>query len=327
MTSTRERAVRHHNNAGGLSKSSAVLVSMAYATILASLPLRAFQDRENYLAYAENSLLILARHAVEGPLTLLVNEPLWLLFNSGIASVLSPEETLRVIILVPAFMVAYRLLQAHPRQWIWLLVFLLLPQMMKNHVIHLRQGLAVAVFLWAWFSERRWVRLGLMSVTPFLHASFFLVLSIYGVSRVMTRMRFAADLHGISYILGSLVAGLSVGVLASSLGARQAAEYEFGMGDISGLGFVFWFFITVLYITQGKRFISNHAFAFGGVVFYLVTYPLIEVAARFFESMIPFVLLAGLGLSKWRRNVFIFSICLYGGAQWVVGILRDGGVF
>ena len=49
------------------------------------LPLDVFTDRDNYLNYAENSLLIFKRYQ-GGVHTLLANEPLWLLANVGFAT-------------------------------------------------------------------------------------------------------------------------------------------------------------------------------------------------------------------------------------------------
>jgi hypothetical protein len=105
------------------------------------------------------------------------------------------------------------------------------------------------------------------------------------------------------------------------LGARQAAQYDFHMTEVSGLGFVLWFVIFVLWVFEGRSFLREHVFETGMIVFYLSTYWLIEVTARIFESGMLLVLLAGLALPGWRRLGFLAVIVAYGSATW---LLRTG---
>src|SRR5690606_31256538 len=102
--------------------------------------------------YARYSDEIMARYSALNLVAVLFNEPLWLLINIGLSKLFIGEVVLRIIIFVAAFLVSWLLLRQNPRHIFWMMGFLLIPQVMKNHIIHLRQGLGLAVFLLGYFS-------------------------------------------------------------------------------------------------------------------------------------------------------------------------------
>lgn len=296
----------------------ALVLAITYGATLSQIPTEQFKDFSNYLIYAEHSGLRLLGFLDSGILEMLTNEPAWLLINVGLGAFLPAETVVRVIIFGSATLVAWLVLRSHPRHFVWLLLFLLLPMVMKNHLIQLRQGAAIALFLWGWFSSSRTARWLLMGMTPFVHSSFFFVLLVLWAAKGSTYLRLGPDIR--TLVFGAM--GVSVGVglawLASLLGARQAEQYDFAMTDVSGLGFVFWLLVFGIMVMDGRRFLREHVFETGMIVFYLSTYWLIEVTARIFESGILLVLLGGLALTGWRRPVFIAVIAAYGGLTWLL---------
>jgi hypothetical protein len=310
-----------------LGRVPAAAIALVYAVILASLPLMAFRDRENYLEYATYPLDLLDRYLALSPLAALVNEPVWLLINAALGVLLSPQNVMRQVIFLSAFTVAYLGLRAARSNWPWLLLFLLLPQVLKNHITHLRQGAAIAIFLMGWFSPVRLRRVILMGLAPFVHASFFFVLALHVLTQVLLRLRLAADIRGLVYISFAAGVGIGLSTIASLLGARQAQEYEFAAAEISGAGFVFWTLMVALFLFQGKKIIRDHALAVAATLFYLGTYFFVEVTARIFESVLLLVLLAGLNLTRWRRWAFLGGMVLWEGLQWYLRATRPGTVF
>lgn len=289
----------------------AALAAISYGLSLSILPVDAFMDRENYLRYAESAAAMLEGRAREGFLPLLANEPVWLLINAVLSRLVSPEDVLRLIILMSGSVVAFVTLQARPKDALWISVFLLLPQVMMNHITHLRQGLAVAIFLIAWFRAsgvRKWT---LMGLTPFVHSSFFIVLLLLGLAWGSSRLRLAWGLQAALFIGVSLGIGLGIEQIAAAAGARQANEYRFAAGQVSGLGFAFWCAVVALMVVEGKAYIRQHAFALGLLIFYLITYFMVESGVRVFESGLMVVLLAGLQLRRWRRVLFTTAIMGY----------------
>lgn len=294
-------------------------LAVVYGGVLAGLPLDEFKDRTSYLIYAEHSWDIFERYWEAGLLVGLVNEPLWLLVNIGLAAVLPLEAVLRTIIFVPATLVAWLVLRQNPRQFGWLLLFLMLPQVVKNHIIHLRQGLAIAVFLAGWFASRQSLRWMLLAVTPFIHASFFFVLFLWVMVKSMRLLRLAADLRTL------LVAGAAIGVggsywLVDVVGARQAELYTASATDLSGLGFGFWMLVLIVMFLQGREFLRQYAFEVSTIVFFLGTYFLSPVTGRIFESTLLLVLLSGLQLTGWRFPVFMTLFIAYMAQQWLMRI-------
>jgi hypothetical protein len=298
------------------------LLAMAYALVLVNLPLLAFRDRTFYLEYyAPYSDQILQRKVEQGLLPLLANEPAWLLLNIALASVLQPEDVVRVFIFVPAFVVAWVLLRSKPQHIFWLVFILLYPAVIKNHIIHVRQGVAIAIFLVGVLATRhrglRWILIG---VTPFIHSSFFFVIGIMLLAHLSRRLRFAADLSMFVFVLATAAALLSVEWVASAVGARQAAEYQLLDGTaVSGINFIFWGVMLGIMTMEGKDYLRRHRFEVAAVILYLGTYFFTPITARVFESVLPLVLIAGAELTQWRGLVFKLAIVVFGVVMWITG--------
>jgi hypothetical protein len=94
-------------------------------------------------------------------------------------------------------------------------------------------------------------------------------------------------------------------------GARQASQYEFTSADISGLAFLFWMLIFLIYTFQGKQFLKLNMLSIAILIFYLATYFFIPVTARIFESGIVLVLLSSLSLTEWRKYSFLGLLVFY----------------
>lgn len=294
------------------------LFAIIYGATLSLLPSDELRDWTNYLSYAENAWVQLQISWGISPLIAFANEPLWLLINSALALILPPEAVVRLIIFVPATLVAWLVLRHGPRPFAWLLVILFLWPVIQNYLIHLRQGLAIAVFLLGWFTTGRPLRWLLMGATPFIHLSFAFVLPLLWLATAMQRLKLGADLRTIVFISSGIFAGTSLAWIAEIIGARQSESYSFSTADVSGIGFLYWLSIFALMCFEGRRFLRGNAFQAGVVVFYLSTYFLIEVTARIFDSVLILVLLASLKLTRWRRVAFLAIVVCFGVLQWLM---------
>lgn len=295
----------------------AIGIALAYAIILAALPVDAFVDRDNYLIYAGDSLAILAVNALNGIPGVLANEPIWLLFNVVLSSFLEPESCVRVLIGLSGFLVAFVTIRNFPRHILLLLLFLLLPQILKNYVIHLRQGLAVAVFMAGWFSTGRKARWFLFMLCPFIHASFFFVIFFVLLHNVFNLLRLSAAVRLVLLVSIGLVVSLSAIWFAGLLGARQGTEYESAGAEISGIAFVFWLPFMGIFILQGGKFLKDNGVVIAVLVFYLTGYFFLPVAGRIFESALLLILLSGLQLTSYRKMCFLALFAFYFIAQWL----------
>lgn len=309
-----------NNNINSGYKLGILLLSFVYAFVLANyIPMDGLiKDRQNYLEYAGASEVIILRYLSGGYLSLFANEPVWLSINIILNQFFEPVTTIKLIIFFTAFVTAYLVLRVNPKYFVFLLFMLFFPQVIGKAVVHIRQGLAISIFLLGWFTISKPWRWLLFALIPLIHASFFFVLFLYGFTWFLQQLKFALDLRTIATVLLGLMIGLGLGFIASLLGARQANGYEFSAAAVSGLGFLFWLGVFVLYWLQGRNFVKENALAMAAIAFYLTTYFLFEVTARIFESMVIIVLLASLGLTSWRRKIFIATITAFVGLSWLL---------
>jgi hypothetical protein len=293
-----------------------IILALVYATILANLPLLEFKDREYYLQYATSSNVILERYQSRGLSSIIFNEPIWLLINVTLKSILEPELVVRAIIFIGAFLTAYTFLRLSSENILILILLLLIPQVLKNHITHLRQGLGLGFFMFGMlFSD--WRRSTFIGLAPFIHSSFFFIIALTQVDRIIQLfINFSIEVKMILLFITSIIFSSNLQKVLAVAGDRRAAYYGVGTAESSGLGWLFWFLVLVLILTSGKHWLNKYTFSIYALVFYLTTYFLIEVTARIFESSMCLVLLACLNLKGSRIYVFLSAMIVYGLFQW-----------
>lgn len=289
----------------------ALILTLVYASVLTSLPQLEFLDRDNYLTYARYSDEILTRYVERGPMSVLFNEPLWLLINIGLSKLFASETVLSILIFVPAFLVSWLMLRHNPQHFCWMIAILLIPQVIKNHIIHLRQGLGLAIFLLGYFSSSKWRGRTLMLAACFVHASFIFIGLIFASVHVIGQLRLSPRLRTIILLLCFCVVGVMAGTVASLLGARQGDGYSNLQASTSGLGFLFWAMAMGIFLSAGRNFLQAHMVSLAIVAFYLSTYFTLPVTARIFESGLLLVLMSGFALPGWRRQTFLLLVLSY----------------
>jgi hypothetical protein len=289
-----------------------IFLSIGYGLILSfGVPIESIKDREWYLIYAYNSYSLFLKYGSYGLISLIVNEPVWLVINLILCQIFDPANVVRVIIWFSATLLAYTVLRIDSRFFFFLLLILFFPAVINNYIIHLRQGFGISLFVLAYFCKIYSLRFILFILTALIHSSFFVIVLLLASVKMFERARFAVDLRVASLSILTITLGLTVTVAAVLLGARQGGLYGVGFTSVSGLGFLFWALTLFLYVLQGNCFCKKHTFAIAMLVFYCVTYFFLEVSGRIFESAIIIVLLASLELSGWRRKIFVFMVIFY----------------
>jgi hypothetical protein len=277
------------------------VVALIYAALLTAFPMEGVIDRDNYLEMARVSPLIIARYLGQGIHSLLANEPVWLAVNSALGLVFADTVVVRILVFFSAFVVSYLLLRNNPKNFFWLILVLIFPQIMKNFVIHLRQGLAIAVFMLGWYSSGKKKRLFFIALSPFIHSSFFIIIAILIGGWLLKKLKMAADIKLLLYFVVSLSLALLVTQLSALVGARQAETTAVMAEATSGVGFLFWGAMLVILLLQGRRFLHQYTVAIGVLIFYLAAYFFTPIAGRVFESGVVLLLLAVLATTGWRR--------------------------
>jgi hypothetical protein len=294
------------------------ILSFLYAATLTALPLNIFKDRENYINYIINANEVLAYTLERGSLTLISNEPLFNLLCIGLNETVEIETGLSIIIFMGAFLVAFQTLRVNPKKIYLLMLLLVTPQILKNHIVHLRQGLAIGFFLVGWRYTRPLQKWPVLLISPLIHSSFFIVLMQLIMSEFFQRYRISRGIVILIYIVIGLLVGIGLNALASQFGARQA-EIDFSdANSSSGLGFIFWFLILVVMLSETREFFQENIFEIGAVIFYLSTYFITPFSARIFESALMVVLLSSLKITGFSRHLFIGLILTYASVQWIM---------
>lgn len=294
-----------------------VAFALLYATVLTILPMEAFQDRGNYLAYADYSDFILWHYLIDGWSAVIANEPLWLSLNIALAQFMGNYAAVRVIIFIPAFVVPFIVLRREHGSAVWLIFLFFVPLVIKNNIIHLRQGVAVALFVAGYYDKLTWRRWLILGLTPLVHSSFFFILMIEIMTHGTARLRLSPWVRMVLFTSFFLVLGLALSAVSASLGARQAGEYEGASVEVSGAAFAYWIVVLALFLSAGKEFLQKEAFAVSILSFYLCVYFLTVVSGRIFESGLLFVLLAGTHLPGWRKKWFAAFIILFTLANYI----------
>lgn len=319
---TPELGVSHGTNKKKIPFFFIVTIALIYAVVLTYANSDQLDDHSFYVNYATIPAYLIHYYLGNGYISLLFNEPIWLCLNWLLSVFLEPEQIIRSIVFVSAFVTAYVVLsQGARKHFIILLLFLLLPQVIKNNLIQLRQGLAVAIFIAGWYSTRASLRRVTALITPFIHSSFFFILAIAATIKFLSAMRFSGLRISSSIKLISIITicmsmaflGLTV---AAYLGARQGVGYEQWGEDVSGIGFVFWFCMLLNYLAEGEEYLRQNMLSISIIIFYLAAYFVSPISARVFESVLLIILISGLSLTHWRKwcfySLFVFYFC----SQW-----------
>ena len=281
----------------------------AYVTVVARGEDTA--DYQEYLDYISNSPSIIVSYIEESLSILLFNEPVWLLINGLLGYFFEKEQAVAIIVATSSFVTANVLLSNNKRYLLFFILFFCLPQVWKNNVEHVRQGLAVCFFVLSWYSTNGLRRSLFLCVAPLVHASFFIVFIVLLFETVLRRLKNSKILKVGLHVTFGLILGLSLQLVTELLGARQASSHNFIAAEGSGAGFVIWSAGLALFLLSGRKFLDRHFPAVSIIIFYLTTYFLVEAAVRVFESAFFVVFLAILDLEKHWRFAFLTLFVLF----------------
>lgn len=274
------------------------------------------RDRMNYLVYADYSWDIMQRYISNGIFSFLSNEPLFLGINTLLSHIMSPENIVRFIIFTSTIGVLYSLGKLSNYNFLVIVFFLFIPQILKNHIIHLRQGLGLSVYFLGLVSGKKYGKI-LRFSSMFIHTSFvFLVL--FEISEAFFRklqLKFSSKISLSIIFLILLV--IAVPSLASYFGDRRVLEYSFEMAQgASGFGFILWLIVGCFFIIIIKKNYINIICCYG-IFMYIISYFSLEFGARIFENIIPLILVGALTDNRKEvRLLFIIFFLFFGAIQW-----------
>lgn len=281
-------------------------------------------DRQNYITKVIKSEFLLSKYLKSGFFTLLSNEPIYLYINYILFKIFHVELVIKIIIFFSSFLTSYLVLKHNPRYFFFLILFLFFPALIFKFISHIRQGVAISIFLLGWFSAHKNLRLLLYFFSALIHSSFLIVSFLYFLAWIFEKLKFSIILRIIFTIFFGLFFSFSIKYISEILGARQSQTFLFEIGDVSGFGFIVWLFIFFLYFMEGYKFIKNNNFAFICIIFYLSTYFFLDFTIRIFEAIIIIILLASLDLTFWRKQIFKVTFIFLFFASWILRLTEYG---
>jgi hypothetical protein len=200
---------------------------------------------------------------------------------------------------------------------------------MKNYVIHLRQGLAISIFAFSMLAVGRMPRVAGLAVTPFIHSSFFFVqINLILTWLLKESIRRWANIRTAVFValVAVCVSGMAAVLMIGFFGARQIQEQEGMFLERSGIGFMFWLIIFLVFVFNNQKFRVAHFFSIASILGYVSLYFVFSPVARVFESALPIVLISGYELRRGRFLFFsMFTAWLV--FQWLGPILAGGEIF
>jgi hypothetical protein len=295
-----------------------LFICVPYGLILCSLPLTIFLDRTYYLEYASSSGFILVSNYLSGGIvSVFFNEPLWLLINMALSLIFQPEQVVRIIILFSSVLFSYALAKKlRAKNFLLVLLILLFPQVLQNYITHLRQGLALAIFMYGILNTKK-----SRSYTFFaalIHSAFYFILVFQLLEIILVKLRLNFHLKVLAYFISSVFLIFVIDSVASLIGDRRGGQYSSEDIQVSGLGWIFWLIFFFLLLLRSYPLFKKPNGALPIFTFYLTSYFSLAFVARIFESMLPYIFTGLKDLKpKYYYLLFglLFSFCV---AQWIL---------
>ena len=287
-----------------------LIISVLYAYFLMNIPMDGIMDRDNYLRYALSSSEIWTFY---DPISRLFNEPLWLQLNINLYILFNNQETVvKFYVFFSSMIMSFIVLRQNKKYFIYLLGIVFLWQVMTNYVVHLRQGVAITIFLLAYFNKNKNIRLFFYLLTPFIHTSFFIVLALILFSTILKKSKLSLQINYLLQFSSYTIFSLFILSIALYLGARQGELYlSENSISFSGFGFIYWLLILFIFISEKPSFQLKNNLTISFILFYLASYFTLPVVGRIFEDVLILILLSALDLSENKQKIFFMLFTIY----------------
>lgn len=306
-------------------------MSLLFGFVLASLPIDKFVDRDNYLNYLQFGAVqgLLLSSDYESLIARLFNDPLWLAINLLLSLNFDPENALRLLIFSSSYLfLKYTIKQIsdeHKYTLLALLIILIVlnPQILKNYIVHLRQGLAIAVFLLMLpANAKQKIDFKYAAIiASLIHTSFLFVFLISMSRSIFEYFRFSLPLRVLGMTLILAIGASSFRLIALLFQARQA-EIDLSAFEGSGVGFIFWLFILGLLLSEGFKIIRSDEnkwveYSIYYILLYLIFYFITPLSSRIFESCLPLIMISIIGIRHPSISAVHFFLIIYSLYQWL----------
>lgn len=275
-----------------------------------------YLDRANYLDYAQSSSVLLLGNLNFGIKRLIFNEPFWLIINATLNFFGTNELTVYIIIILSTTFLVYTLFERFEKNLLEVSLIIFFPMILLKEVIHIRQGLAIAFFLYGITKQSIRIKILFLIAAMFIHSTFIIISPLYLLTEKINFDRRSLLIYIIITISSSALFFFNLKDIMYFFDLRQASEYAFSSKNNSGLGLIFWFGFSIIFLLESTKTINKNIFELTILFFYLSGYFFFELTGRIFESAAILLLLKSLDDNFIRRNliipvIFIFMLLFY----------------
>lgn len=277
---------------------------------MTNIPVFILRDRKNYYNYALDTDIIFNRNLSGGIVTMLANEPLFLLLNFLFKDIVEPIYVPQIFSFFISLVLIYFFLKeidGFIQKLLILLYSFFVPFLFHFQLVTIRQGLATAILIIVTMCTsnfKRWILVAF--ILGFIHSSFFLVFIFFVIMYLVRNKEYTSQI--LVYVISSLVFSMLILFVGNLLGARQVEEYGNESSSSSGLSFLLYACMLFIILSRGESFLKNYKYsglAIMGLTVYLSLYFISPFSGRLIISFLPFIFCTLFKTSKRISYIFI----------------------
>ena len=305
-------------------KPAAVVLSALYATFVVAFPWQLIQilPFSDYLAYVDEfSNQVLSKrqlYQLSGLRQFYSFEVLWdelVHFLTRVTG--SAPVALRLISFFILFVWALFLFRR--MQFSTALLFLFNPTAIDIAMSIIRNGFAWSLVIIGLSARSKAIRFSLFFIAIFIHSSTVLVLALYGLTYLATKIwrgrRLAYGAIAVSVVLGLMVT-VGAQVVFSLFGDRRFSEgYALGGGSL--LQASMWAILLYLQCISGGAYIKRNVLVISLLALYETMNPFIPWSYRIWGAFLPVIGVSMLRLPQRKREIAFYCYTGYLAVQWL----------
>lgn len=268
-------------------------------------------DRDAYLNYAINANEILNNILNYNFYNVLINEPLWLFINILLSYFIDSKYVPFSVGIISYLLCANFVFKKVEKKYIFATIILFfMPQIYKLFLVHLRQGLAVSLYISSFICHRKSNKYLLMVSAGLVHNSFIPISLVHFFCDRYSVYFSAKAIITITIFFGSII-GIFLFEVLQLLSFRQHNNYFAVVQNNSGFGFLFWGFLFCILLTSNRFTLRNSLISIIPIGLYLSLYFINPLSARILESYLIIIVTTIYLLPKYKFYTTYGMLCLW----------------
>lgn len=294
-------------------------ILLSYSDLIFGYSFDLVKDRTNYQAYFK-----LGANLFVGGLGFdsILSEPGFIIFMVATSALFDNAiMAVRGLIAISSFIFSFSLLKIDRLSWGIKLLVLFSPWILVNYVMTLRQGLALALFMYAYFHGSPRVKIIVYSVLPLIHYLFWIVIGLLVTATIIRKLKISVGVASLLFLLISCsilivlyLLILDYDIFSSGELNKLLAVYQNKLDFEIGFGWLFWFLVFIIFFSQRLSFIKENYLPLLFLLLYLTLTPFFPPISRVMQVGAPIILVAALrnfGLSGSRRIMLLYMITFH----------------